>query len=90
MSETLHDLNNLDQHSGKATASLVLGLVGIIAWFIPLFGYPVTITGLVLGVKGLKSKNRGMAIAGVTLSIIFLVITIINSIIGAIIASSLY
>ncbi|MCD8500930.1 MAG: hypothetical protein LRY71_03685 [Bacillaceae bacterium] len=88
MTEQTHEQNNLDEHSGKAIASLVLGLVGLLAWFIPLFGYPVTITGLVLGIKGKRSKNRGIAIAGITLSTIFLVITVINSILGVIIALS--
>lgn len=68
---------------GKAIASLVLGIVGMIAWFIPLFGIPITVVGLVLGIKGLKSENKGMAVAGVTLSIIGLVFSIINMSIGA-------
>ncbi len=69
--------------SGKAIASLVLGILGLLAWFIPLFGAPITITGLVLGIKGLKSSNRGMAVAGIVLNIIGLVLTIINASIGA-------
>ena len=68
---------------GKATASFVLGIAGMFAWFIPLFGFPVTIVGLVLGITGMKSANRGMAIGGLVLNIIFLVATIINSAIGA-------
>ncbi len=68
---------------GKAIASLVLGILGMIAWFIPLFGLPVTVVGLVLGIKGLGSENKGMAVAGVTMSIIGLVATIINMSIGA-------
>lgn len=67
---------------GKAIASLVLGIIGMIAWFIPLFGAPITIIGLVLGIKGMKSNRRGMAIAGVVLCIIGLVLTIINASIG--------
>jgi len=70
---------------GQATAGFVLGLVSIIAWFIPLFGYPVTICGIVFSAKGLKSsKNKGLATAGLILSIIFLVVTVINSFLGAI------
>jgi len=67
---------------GKAIASLVLGIVGLLAWYVPLFGYPVTTVGLVLGVMGMKSSRRGMAITGVVLSAIGLVITIINSALG--------
>ena len=71
------------QNEGKAVASLVLGVVGLFAWIIPLFGFPVTIVGLVLGIKGMKSSSRQMAIAGVVLNIIFLVVTVCNSAIGA-------
>jgi hypothetical protein len=71
------------KHNGKAIASMVLGIIGLIAWFIPLFGAPITIVGLILGIKGLKSSNRGMAIAGVVMCIIGLVATIINAAIGA-------
>lgn len=82
--------SNLEKHSGKAVASLVLGLVGLLAWFIPLFGLPISIVGLVMGIKGKRSKNRGMAIAGIVLSILCLIATIINSIIGILIALSIY
>lgn len=61
----------------------ILGLCSIAAWLLPLLGYPVTICGIVFSAKGLKpNKNRGKAIAGLTLSIIFLFITLINSALG--------
>ncbi len=70
-------------HQGKAIASLVLGIIGLFAWFIPLFGFPITLTGLILGIFGLKSSNRTMAVWGVILSSIGLVATLINSAWGA-------
>ncbi len=75
---------------GKSIASFVLGLIGIIAWIIPLFGYPVTITGLVLGCIARKNEKNGFSLAGIILSSITLGITIINSILGVILALSLY
>src|SRR3989338_8991438 len=51
--------------NGKATTGLVLGIIGLVAWFIPLIGAPITIIGLVFGIKGLKSLKRGVAIAGI-------------------------
>lgn len=69
--------------SGKALASMILGIIGLIAWLIPLFGLPITVIGLILGVKSLKSNNSGIATAGVVTSIIGLVLTIINASIGA-------
>ncbi len=68
---------------GQAIASLVLGLVGLLAWVFPLAGAPVTIIGLVLGIKSLRSSGRGMAIAGIVLCIMGLVATLINAAIGA-------
>ena len=69
----------------KAMAGFILGLIGIIAWILPIAGFPVTITGLVLSIKGKKSVGRkGLAIAGVVLNIIFLVFTAFNSFIGMI------
>ena len=70
--------------SKKPVTSLVLGIVGMVAWCIPLAGVPVTIVGIVFGAKGLSStSDRGMAIAGLTLSIIGLVLSVINAIYGA-------
>ena len=67
----------------KALTGFILGLVGIIAWLIPLAGYPVCICGIVFSSKGLKSTTKkGMAIAGLVLSIVFLVFTFFNSLIG--------
>jgi len=68
---------------GKPVTALVLGIVGMIAWLIPIIGLPVQITGLVFGIKALKSPKRGMAIAAIVLCIIGLVLTIINAAIGA-------
>ena len=75
-------VNNEDKAS---TTALTLGLISIIAWLIPLFGYPVTICGIVYSSKGLKSQSgKGKATAGLVLSIIFLIVTLINSIAGVI------
>lgn len=66
----------------SAITGFVLGLVSILAWFLPLFGYPVTICGIVFSVKGIKSDKKAMAIIGLVLSIIFLIVTLFNSILG--------
>ena len=65
-------------------ASLVLGILGVVAWLLPLFGYPINIVGLILGILSKKRKMSGMATAGIILTIIGLVLTIINSVAGAI------
>ena len=51
-----------------AIASLVLGIVSLIAWLLPIVGLPVSIVGLVLGCKTVKSDKKVMAIVGIVLS----------------------
>lgn len=70
------------QNNGLSIASLVLGIVGIVACCIPLIGIPVNVTGLILGIVGMKKGGKGMAIAGIILCSIFLVLTIANSALG--------
>ncbi len=77
-------VSNQEQAFDKsAQTGFILGLISIVAWFIPLFGYPVTIAGIVCSNKGRASVvNKGKATAGLVLSIIFLVVTLINSFLG--------
>lgn len=80
--ETKSTQNDVDK---QATTGFTFGLTSIITWLIPLFGYITTICGIVYSAKGLKStKNKTKATVGLVLSIIFLIITITNSILGVI------
>lgn len=67
-----------------STASLVLGLCGIVACLIPLIGFPVTIVGLVQGCKGFPKYYSGRATAGKILNIVFLGASVLSLIIGII------
>ena len=79
----------IEQTDKFALVGFILGFVSIIAWFIPLFGYPVTICGIVLSAKGMKSStSKNKALTGLILSIVFLTITFINSAVGACIGLS--
>ena len=71
---------------GKATAGLVLGIVGIVcgvlSGYLSLIGLPIAIVGLVLAVQGgkqLKASGQpsGIATAGLVLGIIAVVFTAI-------------
>lgn len=84
-SETETTQNTSSQKS--TPVGFILGLISIIAWILPLAGYPVTICGIVFSCKQLKSADktsRYLAIAGLILSIIFLIFTLLNSIAGVI------
>ena len=58
-----------NDHSGMAIASFVTGLVGLLMNFICMvFLSPILgILGVVFGCVSLRSRNRGLAIAGVIL-----------------------
>ncbi len=75
----------------NALIGFILGLVSVVSWIIPIFGYATGICGLVFSIKGMNSEvNRGKAIAGFVLCIVFLVFSLINSIIGVIINLNSY
>ncbi len=67
---------------GLAIASLVIGIINLLAWCLPICGGPLAIAGIILGIFGLKSSSRGMAIAGLVLSGIGLLLSIINAVAG--------
>ncbi len=75
----------LPQQNGKATASLVLGIIGLVACAVPILGFPITIIGIILGGIGLKSQKHGQAVAGLVMSILGLIGSIVWAVIGAVI-----
>lgn len=78
------------EEKGLSIASLVLGILSFIACCIPIVGYPVEIVAIILGVIGMKKGGRTLAIIGIVCAAIALVLTIINSVAGAMIATSGY
>lgn len=63
------------QSNGPGIASLVLGIIGVITFWFPFVGFPVSIVGLILAAIGLKRLDgKGFAIAGLVLSIIGVVL----------------
>jgi hypothetical protein len=81
--------NALKKNNSKALAAMILGLCSIVGWFIPLFGYPLTVLAIIFGVIGLKSEKKGQAVAGLILGAVFLIFTLVNSILGALIMTNL-
>ncbi len=70
---------NVSVHNptGQSTLALVMGLISLIAWIIPLAGVIVSGVGIAAGRTGRNSTKRGMATAGLVLSIIGLVIALL-------------
>ncbi|WP_139906165.1 hypothetical protein [Clostridium thermarum] len=67
---------------------MILGIISLITWLIPLFGLPTSIIGLILGIIGRKSESKGKATAGIIMSSIALVLTIVNAALGAYLVAS--
>jgi len=65
------------------SASLILGIISFIAWYIPIFGFPVSLIGMALGVKDITNPSKKMARVGIWLNVVGLMATCANSAIGA-------
>lgn len=66
----------------NAWTAFILGIISSLGWIVPIIGLPVTIVGTVLGAVGMKQKrNRGIAIAGFVINIVFLCASIAKGIV---------
>lgn len=70
--------------SGKAVASMVLGILSIVLCYVPVLGLVLALIGLPLAISAMRANpagspgaTRGIAIAGLVTSIIGLVIGIL-------------
>lgn len=61
---------------GKAIASFVLGIIGLIAWLIPLFGIIFGVLAMIFGTMSTKSPHRKLAITGIVLASITLLLSL--------------
>lgn len=66
----------------KSTAALALGVLSLIFWLLPVLGLPVAVIGIILGIKGLKNKQK-LAQAALICSIIGLALAAANAALGA-------
>ncbi len=72
-----------------AIGSLVLGVINLCSWFFPICGFPLSVTGIVLGYLGMKDQTqKNLAIAGIALSVLGLLATCVNAALGAYMAMS--
>jgi predicted RNA-binding Zn-ribbon protein involved in translation (DUF1610 family) len=71
------------RHSGVAQAALILGCIGLVAWCIPCVGFPVNLTGLILGATSPKTAiNAGQGKTGMILCIVGLGLSVVNALVG--------
>lgn len=82
-----------ERSGGFGIAALVLGIVGVAFgwWIIPFLGFVASVLAIIFGALGLRSRTRGMAIAGFVLGIVTVGLSIIGVLIwGAMMSSALY
>ncbi|MEA5363059.1 MmpS family transport accessory protein [Amycolatopsis sp., V23-08] len=79
-------LQQAPPRNGLGTAGFVLGLLGLVVAPIPLAGvvaWPLAVAGLILSAVGLarvragKATNRGLTIAGIVVSVLGLVVSVL-------------
>lgn len=63
-------------HSGKAIASFVLGVLGLPASLIPIVGVVFGILAIILGSLSIHSRRKALAIIGISLAVITLLASI--------------
>ena len=67
------------ESNGKSVASLVLGIVGVIAWCLPILGLPVGVIGLIMGIQGYNREWQWQELC-LALSVWFLRLSIVLSV----------
>jgi hypothetical protein len=73
---------------GMALTSLVFGVMGLIAWVLPLAGLPVTIVGFLAGKQAVRSPERTLGLIGMGLSLLGLLLSSGNGLVGGWMAAS--
>ena len=71
-----------EDNSGKATGSMVCGIISLILWCIPIAGLALSIVAITLGNKSKDSINGGRAKAGCIMGYIGLGLSVLNWIAG--------
>lgn len=90
MNNNNDDYQIVEEVKTYTATPMVLGIVGLVfSILIPLVTYCTAIPGLVISIKRKKDPNDSIAKTGFILSIIALIVSVINSIIGVIMAFSI-
>lgn len=74
--------------NGTGTAGFVLALIGLFLGWIPVLGWILWILGLIFSFVGIFKKPKGMAIAGLVISLIDIIL--ILTVFGVLLESSAF
>lgn len=77
--------NAMPQKNGMGTAGFVLALLGLIFCWVPVLDWILWILGLIFSIIGVCRKPKGLAIAGLIISCLYIVLVtvVIGAIFGA-------
>lgn len=78
-------INQIDRKSnGVGTAGFVLALVAIFLGWVPVLGWLIWLTGLILSFVGVFKEPKGLAVAGLVISLlgIILLLTVFGALLG--------
>lgn len=75
----------MPQKNGMGTAGFVLALLGLIFSWVPVLGWILWILGLIFSIIGVCRKPKGLAIAGLIISCLYIILVtvVIGAIFGA-------
>lgn len=76
------------ERSNKSVISLILGILALLTSCVPILGMILGIAGLILGILGLKTDKRGLAIAGIVVSVFAIISAIVFALLTAALVSS--
>lgn len=65
-----------NESNGTGTAGFVLALIALFLGWIPIFGWILWLLGLVLSFIGIFKKPKGLAIAGLVISLIGIILLV--------------
>ncbi len=72
----------MEQKNGLGTAGFVLSIVAIVLSWVPVLGWILWLLGLIFSFVGIFKQPRGLAIAGLVISLIGIIMLVV--LIGAI------
>ena len=75
--------------NGLGIAGFVVSLCAAFLVWVPILNFVLALVGLILSAMGMKKQPKGLATAGLVISIIFLVVTLIYFIIVLLAASAI-
>ena len=77
--------NAMPQKNGMGTAGFVLALLGLIFCWVPVLDWILWILGLIFSIIGVCRKPKGLAIAGLIISCLYIILVtvVIGEIFGA-------